>query len=162
MKLVNPYPWILGKIQNATVTERVFREKNQSAALHQFVYISVFFPRSTLGYGRKNGILFSARHITSHIGIFHLKLASKDSSVMVPKMHGNVNNAWFQKALVFTILKMRATPLRVFSRSTNCNAIVWATFDPDKIFQSIDRTTFTYILGRWQFYLHFGILETQI
>ena len=42
---------------------------------------SGFFLESTLGYAPKNCIYFcSARHISFHIGICHLKLASSDSS----------------------------------------------------------------------------------
>ena len=66
------------KIQNAGPSPSVFcGKKIRSAALRRFVYVSVlwFFPKMTLGHGPKNGIYFcSARHISSHIGICHLKL----------------------------------------------------------------------------------------
>ena len=56
-----------------------FAEKIQSAAMDQFVCVSVlwiFFPENTLGHGPKKWhIFFSAWHISSHIGICHLKFA---------------------------------------------------------------------------------------
>ena len=98
---LNPHPWILEKqSKRGTVTERVSREKIQSAALHHW-YMSLcfgFFPDSALGDGPKNGIYFcSARHLSTHIGIWnwHHRLAQmafwifiqKTRSVMVPKIH---------------------------------------------------------------------------
>ena len=59
------------------IAERVFRGKIESVALHHFVYVPMFwnfFPQSALGDGPKNGIYFcSARRISAHIGICHLK-----------------------------------------------------------------------------------------
>ena len=47
--------------KRGTVTESVLRKKIQSAALNQFVYVSVlwiFFPENTLGHGPKKWHIF--------------------------------------------------------------------------------------------------------
>ena len=89
----NPYPWILGKkIQNAGPSPSVFCEKkNPERSIEEFCYhiqhilyrflcFEFFFQKSRLAKILKNGIYFcSARHITSHIGICHVKLALWDS-----------------------------------------------------------------------------------
>ena len=72
------------KIKNAGPSPSAFRGKKiQSVALHHFVYVSVFlifFPKTRSAMVPKNDIYFcSSRHIFSHIGICHLKLASQDS-----------------------------------------------------------------------------------
>ena len=66
------------KIQNAGPSPSVFcGGKIQSAALRRFVYISmlwIFSQKTRSATVPKNGIYFSsARHISSHIGICHLK-----------------------------------------------------------------------------------------
>ena len=74
---LNPYPWILEKIQNTGPSPSVFSGSNpvrNIASICICFHALDFFPESTLP---KNGIYFcSARHISSHIGICHLKLAS--------------------------------------------------------------------------------------
>ena len=77
---LNPYPWILGKNpKGGTITERVFRKKNPERSIASICICSCalkFFPESALGDGPKNGIYFCwARHISSNIGICHLKFA---------------------------------------------------------------------------------------
>ena len=65
--------------KRGTVTERVLRKKIQSAALcYLYMFLCFgFFSEIALGDGSKNGIYFcSVRHISSHIGICHLKLTS--------------------------------------------------------------------------------------
>ena len=55
--------------KRGTVTERVLREKIQSAALHHFVYVSMlwnFFPESALGDGPKIGIYFWVAYFPSY------------------------------------------------------------------------------------------------
>ena len=65
--------------KRGTITERPLRKKNPERSIEE-LYICFcaldFFPEMTLGHGPKNGIYFcSARHISSHIGICHLKFA---------------------------------------------------------------------------------------
>ena len=68
------------KIQNAGPSPSVFSGKKiQSTAMHHlYMLLSLeFFPEIAPGDSAKNGIyVCSARHIPSHIGICHLKLAS--------------------------------------------------------------------------------------
>ena len=65
--------------KRGTVTERVFRKKIHSAALHHlYMFLCFgFFPGNRArSRSQKWHIFFSARHIPSHIGICHLKFAA--------------------------------------------------------------------------------------
>ena len=67
--------------KHGTVTEHFFfRGKNPERSIASFVYVSVlwiFFRKSRSVTVPKNGIYFcSARNLSTHIGICHLKLAS--------------------------------------------------------------------------------------
>ena len=78
----NPYPWILVKNPNrGAVSERVSRRKYPEHSVASFVYVSVlwiFFRKTRSVTLPKIGIYFcSARHISLHIDICHLILASK-------------------------------------------------------------------------------------